>query len=304
MLQSLQPSQRIANNPTSSTVPSLCQHSPASSSGCRSDLLQPCLGADCVMERHHPPPRVHFQEAEYIENYEREVAIDIKYHNENNINQELTLDSQEQTTSDNQELALNRHYRASDKKPDDSESVWVLTLDSQEQTTSDSQELALNRHYRASDKRPDDSESIIEVTEDNEPITQPIRELPPQQGWSHQQPRYNTSNNRHHKQNTKQNRPNKRFGPYTNRIHNPNRPEMKQYNPNNHMSHNRKPTSFQHNPNTPDIRYGQDPKNTYCMYEPLPMGCRNIKCKFQHYNHHPSKGAKFNKSLEAGPNQY
>ena len=85
-----------------------------------------------------------------------------------------------------------------------------------------------------------------------------------------------------------------RFGPYTNRIHNPNRPEMNHMNHMNHMSHIRK-----QNPNRPDIRYGQDPKNTPCMYEPLPMGCRNKDCRFQHYKHDPNRGAKFHKFLEA-----
>ena len=226
-------------------------------------------------QNNHPPPRVHFQEAEYIENYERELAIDMKYHKENYQTQELTLDSQDQSTTGNQELALDRpnqstsgnqelnidrHYRASDKRPDDSESVIEIT-----------------------DQRPEDTESVIEVTEDNEVITS--RVLPPQQGWSHQSTRSNTSNNRHHTQ--RQTRPNMRIGPYTNRIHNPNRPEMnhRYHMPHmNNMSH-KKPTSHQHNPNRPNIIYGQDPKNTPCMYEPLPMGCRKKDCRFQHYNH-------------------
>ena len=205
----------------------------------------------------HSPPRVHFQEAEYIETYERELAIDMRYH---------------QSASGTQELASDRHYR-----PDDSESVIEIT----DKRPDDSDSV-----IEITDQGPEDTESVIEVTEDNEEITS--RMLPQQQGWSHQSTRSNTSN-RHHRHNTNKTRHNMRFVPYTNRIHNPNRYQMNHIN---NMS-NKKPTSHQHNPNRPNIVYGLDPKNSYCMYEPLPMGCRKKDCRFQHYKHDPNRAANF-----------
>ena len=170
-------------------------------------------------------------------------------------------------------------------------------MDRPEQPTSGNQQLALNRHYRALGKRRHDHEqdecgSVIEVTEDNEIVLN--RELPPQEGWSNHQ---STSSNTSHNKGIRGNRGNRgNRGKHPSRApagpqQNPYRP-YRDINHRNYMEQRLQETETwnrnyrKQNPNRPNIIYGQNPSNTPCMYDTFPQRCREKQCRFQHSVNH------------------